>query len=52
MAMGPDDWKILMCGGEPSSREIRNCFDHIVKNTMDLAFELEVRADLRKHYHR
>ena len=48
MAMGPDDWKILMCGGEPSSRESRNCFDRIVKNTMDLAFELEVRADLRK----
>jgi hypothetical protein len=37
-----------MCGGEPSSRESRNCFDCIVKNTMDRAFELEVRADLRK----
>jgi hypothetical protein len=34
--------RVRMCGGEPSSRESRNCFDRIAKNPMELAFELEI----------
>jgi hypothetical protein len=48
MAIGRDDWRLMLNGGEHNSKAGRDICDRIQKNTMNLVVELEVQAGLRK----
>jgi len=48
MAIGRDDWRLMLNGGEHNSKAGRDICDRTQKNTMNLVVELEVQAGLRK----